>query len=834
MSGNGYTDVFGGEMIQPSQVSYLALALTADTTLVWPTAQQNELDVVAKIIAVTPDAGGRVITMPDARQVSNGQDVLFRNLGAFSFSIVSATGTAIATVAAGTAKYIYISDNSTEAGSWAVITFGTGTSAADASALAGMGLVADAGLLDVNHPVTEINGADHTIVAGDRAKVFAWIAGTNACNLPTCASVGSGFFFFLRNAGNGTITLTPSGSDTVNDAATLGLSPGDSCVVVCDGANPGDWYTIGLGMSANFAFTNLVKNVAGAVDVVLTSGEAANKLITFTGALTGNINVIFPNTVSPYFVYNNTSGVFTLTCKTAAGTGVAIGQSTRDIITNDATNISAAITNTVTSTVFNLGSAGAPSITFIGRTTDGFYSSAVGGVGVTSGGTQRANFSASGLQVTPGVVGAPSLSFLGQLTDGFYSPGAASVALALAGTQRALFTATGMNNTAIGATTPATGAFTTGGYSGAVTLGGAITYGGVTLSNAVTGTGNMALSAGPTFTGTLTAAAITASGLVTATNFIISGGTSAQGSFGSDAGFGNGGIVQVYGSAAGNKILLLTGGSTRGTFDSSGLAVTGVVAPTLSANSTQQTLSTSNPNAGALSINRALFSTGGSNFAIDVANGGFVGSIIGSAIAGPGTAIYTSTNTQLIFGTGGVARATIDTNGGVIIGTDNAADAFLRVTHTDAGRAAAAFGSATGTSASSQILFINANGTVGSVSTSGSSTSYNTSSDYRIKEDLGLYKDSGSIIDAVPVHLGKKKSENPKPMFFAHELQAHAEWAVLGAKDGYKPKASFDTNGQIVISKGEDVIQQVDHQILVPLLWAEVQSLRRRLVAAGL
>jgi hypothetical protein len=48
---------------------------------------------------------------------------------------------------------------------------------------------------------------------------------------------------------------------------------------------------------------------------------------------------------------------------------------------------------------------------------------------------------------------------------------------------------------AIGSTTPAAGAFTT------LSATGAITYGGVTLSNAVTGTGNMALSISPTFTG---------------------------------------------------------------------------------------------------------------------------------------------------------------------------------------------------------------------------------------------------------------------------------------------------------------------------------------------
>jgi hypothetical protein len=46
----------------------------------------------------------------------------------------------------------------------------------------------------------------------------------------------------------------------------------------------------------------------------------------------------------------------------------------------------------------------------------------------------------------------------------------------------------------------------------ALTLGGAITYGGVTLSNAVTGTGNMVLSASPTLTGTIAAASQTLSG----------------------------------------------------------------------------------------------------------------------------------------------------------------------------------------------------------------------------------------------------------------------------------------------------------------------------------
>ena len=52
-------------------------------------------------------------------------------------------------------------------------------------------------------------------------------------------------------------------------------------------------------------------------------------------------------------------------------------------------------------------------------------------------------------------------------------------------------------------------------YGSRITLSASLRYGDVTLSNSVTGTGSMALSASPTFTGTLSAATITASGDIT-------------------------------------------------------------------------------------------------------------------------------------------------------------------------------------------------------------------------------------------------------------------------------------------------------------------------------
>lgn len=68
----------------------------------------------------------------------------------------------------------------------------------------------------------------------------------------------------------------------------------------------------------------LSKSVAGAVDVTLTTTEASNALITFTGAITASINVIFPATAGSWIVKNTTTGNFTLTVKTAAGASVEI------------------------------------------------------------------------------------------------------------------------------------------------------------------------------------------------------------------------------------------------------------------------------------------------------------------------------------------------------------------------------------------------------------------------------------------------------------------------------------------------------------------------------
>ena len=57
-----------------------------------------------------------------------------------------------------------------------------------------------------------------------------------------------------------------------------------------------------------------------------------------------------------------------------------------------------------------------------------------------------------------------------------------------------------------------------------------------------------------------------------------------------------------------------------------------------------------------------------------------------------------------------------------------------------------------------------------------------------------------------------------RPMLIAHEAQEVVPYAVSGTKDQ-------------VDAEGNANFQQMDHQILVPLLLAEIQSLRARLAA---
>lgn len=86
--------------------------------------------------------------------------------------------------------------------------------------------------------------------------------------------------------------------------------------------------------------------VYGAASIVMTSSnytlsvvEAARPVIQITGTLTTNLNLIFPTYVKNWTVLNQTTGAFTITAKTAAGSGVIVTQGISTPIVGDGTNI---------------------------------------------------------------------------------------------------------------------------------------------------------------------------------------------------------------------------------------------------------------------------------------------------------------------------------------------------------------------------------------------------------------------------------------------------------------------------------------------------------------
>lgn len=73
-------------------------------------------------------------------------------------------------------------------------------------------------------------------------------------------------------------------------------------------------------------------------NVTLTPAQAAKNKITLAGALTGNIQIIVPAWIREWSFVNNTTGNFTITVKTASGTGVVLAAGQQKI-TGDGTNI---------------------------------------------------------------------------------------------------------------------------------------------------------------------------------------------------------------------------------------------------------------------------------------------------------------------------------------------------------------------------------------------------------------------------------------------------------------------------------------------------------------
>ena len=339
---SAFSDIFGGDTLYPADLSYRAITLTASTTLQWPTEASAQTNLVAAIMDVTASAGPLVITMPPATEVSTGTAVIFNNVGASTFVVNDNGGAQIVSVASGEIWTAYVTSNATAAGTWETYQNGAGTRSASAAALAGYGLKAITTTLNQTMPVTLVS-MDFTADATYRAGVWVWTGGAGVASLTSPATLGNDWFTNIKNSGSGNLVLTPL-SGTIDGTTTVTLGPDESAIIVTDGT---DFYTIGLTPIPVPGFDYVAIAVPGTGNYTLTGTELGRISYAFTGILTGNRTIIVPATVQQYWVSNDTTGAYTLTVKTASGTGVVVPAGLSLLLRCDGTNVIDATTGRV-------------------------------------------------------------------------------------------------------------------------------------------------------------------------------------------------------------------------------------------------------------------------------------------------------------------------------------------------------------------------------------------------------------------------------------------------------------------------------------------------------
>ena len=222
-----WDNVLTGQQVRPTNSSYLAVTLNgADVSLVWPLESIEGNPYVASAIDVTATVGGLHLIMPDATGGSTGIASYITNVGSNSFTVRDSQGGTIGTISAGLTWMLVLTDNSTSAGTWRLVQFGATTSTAQASALAGPGLIDSGSVLETND-VTAVLNTPTTITTAYRAKVIVWTGAAGTLTLDLLANNGVGWNCMIINEGTGNLTIATSGSDSINTGVvSITLPPG--------------------------------------------------------------------------------------------------------------------------------------------------------------------------------------------------------------------------------------------------------------------------------------------------------------------------------------------------------------------------------------------------------------------------------------------------------------------------------------------------------------------------------------------------------------------------------------------------------------------------------
>ena len=404
-----YNDVFGGSTIPPSQDRLNVISITADQTMYWPFEYSGEGISAADLIDITSDAI-RTITFPAANSASLGSGFVIRNNGSYALIISDASGSTIGSISPGQSKYHYIENNSTAAGTWRIVTWGTGSSTAEASALVDAGLTVLSGRLATGIEVVE-SSASMSITSAHRSDLVVNTGGSVTFTLDEASTLGSEFYVVVRNSGSGTLTLATTSSQTIDGVLTIDIAPEETATIVRNGSS---FYSFGQGRSTNFSFVQ-TNYITSATTVTVSSSEAGGYMLNFAGNPASAMTVTLPSVASIYYVYNNTSTTKDITFRTSgSGSTTVVPSGQRSILFCDSLNVVSAQSPATSGAVqFVDGSAANPAVTFSADPDTGFYRVGANTIGVTLNGVNIGNFDSTGWT---GYVSGISPTILGYLS----------------------------------------------------------------------------------------------------------------------------------------------------------------------------------------------------------------------------------------------------------------------------------------------------------------------------------------------------------------------------------------------------------------------------------
>ena len=387
-----FTSPFTGTVVQPTDVSYLPLSFLTSTQLYWPAVVNGTQVPLARIMDCSAQADNLNLLLPQANQGSLGTDILIRNTGSHTFAVTDFSGSNSISIAPGISQYFYLADNTTSDGIWNSITFGAGTSSANAAELASYGLTTTlAGKLATTQNISQISSSP-TLTDSSRATTFVWTSGTGTITLPTYSNITPGWYIAFRNSGTGTLSITPNSPSLINGLSTISTNPSDSGLIIFD-SSTNNFFTVGLNSANNVTFsaaTYDVDSISGSTLSLVASAPIIQTYVALSGTRTTSLTVTLPNITQLYVLVNSTTSgtyniVFNISGSVAAPFNLAAGEVATIVV--DAGNIYVITQTTTTLFYATDGSAGSPSFSFSSDNHTGLYLVGTSVLGISANST---------------------------------------------------------------------------------------------------------------------------------------------------------------------------------------------------------------------------------------------------------------------------------------------------------------------------------------------------------------------------------------------------------------------------------------------------------------